>query len=87
MLGFLKSLLQNAALALALFATASLLWSLVDLSFDSSAMGFPFSFYVRWGPCPHGLNCATFYKVPIFFFGTAYEEYLKQVPRWIPKFK
>lgn len=63
MLGFLKSLLQNAALALALFATASLLWSLVDLSFDSSAMGFPFSFYVRWGPCPHGLNCATFYNL------------------------
>jgi hypothetical protein len=59
---FLKPTLWKIVLTGILFFVSSALWQLYILTHisDTFPAGFPFNFYVAWGPCPPGQNCSAF---------------------------
>jgi hypothetical protein len=62
MISFLKPNLWKIILAVFLFFASGAIWSAIVPRFisDTFPMGFPFQFYVAWGPCPPGENCSEF---------------------------
>jgi hypothetical protein len=60
MLRFLKPDIGKIALGLLLFAVSSFLWRTYTISriSDTFPHGFPFQFYMGWGPCPPGESCS-----------------------------
>jgi hypothetical protein len=62
MINFLKPTLWKIVLTGILFFVSSALWQLYILSrvSDTFPAGFPFNFYVAWGPCPPGERCSEF---------------------------
>lgn len=62
MFNFLKPTLWKVIAAIGLFYVSSLLWRAYVISriSDTFPMGFPFRFYLGWGPCPPGENCSEF---------------------------
>lgn len=59
MIRFLKPGLAKIVVALIFFAIASILWRTYVISriSDTFPWGFPFQFYLGWGPCPPGETC------------------------------
>lgn len=59
---FIKNNLQTILLAFALMLVSSLLWQmyLVTRVSDIFPLGFPFQFFLSWGPCPPGRLCIEF---------------------------
>lgn len=55
----LRPTLLKIVLTLGLFALSSLLWRMYVTSTisDTFPWGFPFQFYLAWGPCPPGEIC------------------------------
>jgi hypothetical protein len=55
----LKPTLPKIALAFVLFALFIYLWRMYVVSTisDTFPWGFPFQFYLAWGPCPPGEVC------------------------------
>lgn len=62
MFNFLKPTLWKVLAAIALLYVSSLLWRAYVISriSDTFPMGFPFQFYLGWGPCPPGDICSEF---------------------------
>ena len=62
MVHFLKPDLWKLLLTLVLLSVSSFLWRAYLLAriSDTFPLGFPFQFYVAWGPCPPGQICAAF---------------------------
>lgn len=62
MIQFLKDNLRTILLALALMLVSGLLWSLYLTArvSDTFPLGFPFRFFLTWGPCPPGHSCTEF---------------------------
>lgn len=62
MFQFLKPGLWKIILAILLFLGSSALWSAIVPRFisDTFPTGFPFQFYLAWGPCPGGQVCSEF---------------------------
>jgi hypothetical protein len=59
MLQFLKKNLQTILLTFALMLVSSLLYLMYVLTrvSDLFQLGFPFRFFLSWGPCPPGQSC------------------------------
>ena len=66
---FLKPNLWKIALAIALFFLSSALWRAYVISriSDTFPHGFPFQFYLGWGPCPPGQSCFEFNGLFLIF--------------------
>ena len=62
MRGILKPDFWKVALAMILFYASSALWRVyvVRRISDTLPHGFPFQFYLAWGPCPAGEICFQF---------------------------
>ena len=62
MFKFLQPTPWKIALTFLLFFITSLLWRIFVTAriMDVSPFGFPFQFFVTWGPCPPGGNCSEF---------------------------
>jgi hypothetical protein len=62
MLHFLKPSLWKILLAAGLFYVSGALWRAYVISriSDTFPHGFPFQYYVGWGPCPPGQTCSEF---------------------------
>ena len=62
MLNFLKPTLWKILFTLALLGVSSFLWRAFIISriSDTFPLGFPFQFYLAWGPCPPGQTCSEF---------------------------
>ena len=62
MFNFLKPNLWKIVLTFILFFVSSAIWQVYVLSHitDTFPAGFPFEFYIAWGPCPPGENCSEF---------------------------
>lgn len=62
MLTFLKPSLWKILAAAALFYASSYLWRAYTMSriSDTFPRGFPFEYYMAWGPCPPGEICSEF---------------------------
>lgn len=60
--GFLKPTLWKLLLTAGLLYASSFVWRAYVISriSDTFPHGFPFQFYVAWGPCPPGQNCSEF---------------------------
>jgi hypothetical protein len=60
---FLKPSLWKLLLTIALLLVSSLVWRmyLVARVSDIFPAGFPFQFYLSWGPCPPGRGCSEFH--------------------------
>lgn len=56
---FLKPNLWKVLLAAALFFATGYLWRMYTISriSDTFPWGFPFQYYLAWGPCPPGEVC------------------------------
>lgn len=69
MLRFLKPNLSKIVLGLLLFAASSFLWRTYTISriSDTFPHGFPFQFYLGWGPCPPGEICHEFHGLYLVF--------------------
>ena len=69
MLKFLQPTPWKIALTFVLFFTASLLWRIFVTAriMDVSPFGFPFQFFVTWGPCPPGEDCSSFNGLFLLF--------------------
>jgi hypothetical protein len=62
MSNILKPNLWKVALTIILFCIASALWRgyvIMRIS-DTFPIGFPFQFYLSWGPCPASQSCFEF---------------------------
>ena len=59
---YLKNNLRTILLTLALMLVSGLLWSIYQTAriSDTFPLGFPFRFYLAWGPCPPGRSCYEF---------------------------
>jgi hypothetical protein len=59
---FLKPNLWKLLLTIALFYASSYLWRAYTMSriSDTFPRGFPFEYYMAWGPCPPGETCFEF---------------------------
>jgi hypothetical protein len=59
---FLKPSLGKILLAAALFFATSYLWRAYTIAriSDTFPWGFPFQYYLAWGPCPPGEVCYEF---------------------------
>lgn len=62
MSGFIKPTLGKLMLTAGLLFASSALWRMYVISriSDTFPWGFPFQFYLAWGPCPPGQNCSEF---------------------------
>lgn len=62
MVTFLKPNLWKILLAIVLFYSTSYLWRAYIMSriSDTFPRGFPFEYYMAWGPCPPGETCFEF---------------------------
>lgn len=62
MITFLKPNLWKILAAVALFYISSYLWRAYTMSriSDTFPHGFPFQYYMAWGPCPPGEICSEF---------------------------
>jgi hypothetical protein len=62
MFTFLKPNLSKILLASALFFATGYLWRTYTISriSDTFPWGFPFQYYLAWGPCPPGEICFEF---------------------------
>ena len=62
MFRFLKPNFWKILLAAALFLATSYLWRMYTISriSDTFPWGFPFQYYLAWGPCPPGEVCYEF---------------------------
>jgi len=62
MFNFLKPTLWKVIATIGLLYVSSLLWRAYVISriSDTFPMGFPFQFYLGWGPCPPGDICSEF---------------------------
>lgn len=62
MFDVLKPNLWKVVLTLILFFVSSAVWQLYVLSHisDTFPAGFPFEFFITWGPCPPGESCSEF---------------------------
>ena len=62
MLDFLKPSLWKILLAAVLLYASSALWRAYVMAriSDTFPHGFPFQFYLGWGPCPPGQSCSEF---------------------------
>ena len=62
MVNLLKPNLWKLVLTLALFLLSSAVWRAYVISHisDTFPLGFPFQFYLAWGPCPPGQTCSEF---------------------------
>jgi len=62
MFSFLKPSFLKIVLFVAFFVLSSWLWSIYVISriSDTFPVGFPFQFFLSWGPCPPGENCSEF---------------------------
>ena len=62
MFSFLKPSFLKIVLFLAFFVLSSWLWSIYVISriSDTFPVGFPFQFFLSWGPCQPGENCSEF---------------------------
>jgi hypothetical protein len=69
MLNFLKPDLWKFVLTGILFFVSSAVWQVYVLSHisDTFPAGFPFEFFVAWGPCPPGQNCSEFNGLFLIF--------------------
>jgi hypothetical protein len=69
MLRFLRPNLWKILLTLALLYGSSALWRAYVISriSDTFPHGFPFQFYLGWGPCPPGEICYEFNGLFLFF--------------------
>lgn len=69
MFKFLQPTPSKIVLAFVLFFTASLFWRIFVTMrvMDVSPLGFPFEFFVTWGPCPPGENCSEFNGLFLLF--------------------
>ena len=58
----IKPTLLKITLTLILFVITSLLWRnyVTSTISDTFPWGFPFQFYLAWGPCPPGEICSEF---------------------------
>jgi hypothetical protein len=65
MLKILKPTLWKVFLALVLVFASSAAWRIFVISriSDTFPMGFPFQFYLSWGPCPPGQICSEFHGI------------------------
>lgn len=62
MFSFLKPSFLKIVLFLAFFVFSSWLWSIYVISriSDTFPVGFPFQFFLSWGPCQPSENCSEF---------------------------
>ena len=62
MKSFLRLTPLKIILAFALFVVTSYLWRtyIISTISDTFPWGFPFQFYLAWGPCPPGEICSEF---------------------------
>lgn len=62
MIQFLRPNPWKIILAIILFLGSSALWAAIVPRFisDTFPKGFPFQFYLAWGPCPPGEVCSEF---------------------------
>ena len=62
MFNFLKPTLWKVIATIGLLYASSILWRAYVISriSDTFPMGFPFQFYLGWGPCPPGDICSEF---------------------------
>lgn len=62
MFSFLKPSLLKVVLFIALFMLSGWFWSIYVISriSDTFPFGFPFQFFLAWGPCRPGENCSEF---------------------------
>ena len=62
MKSILKPTFLKVLIALVLFILFSVLWGMVVPFFisDTFPVGFPFQFFLSWGPCQPGENCSEF---------------------------
>ena len=62
MLRFLRPNLWKLILGILLFLGSSALWRAFVISriSDTFPRGFPFQYYLAWGPCPPGQSCSEF---------------------------
>ena len=62
MFTFLKPNFWKIVLTFLLFFVSSAIWQVYVLSriSDTFPAGFPFEFFVAWGPCPPGETCSEF---------------------------
>lgn len=69
MIYFLKPTLWKIVLTGILFFVSSALWQLYTLTqiSDTFPAGFPFNFYLAWGPCPPGQDCSEFNALFLIF--------------------
>lgn len=69
MLRVLKPGIWKIVFALSLFAISSILWRTYTISriSDTFPHGFPFQFYMGWGPCPPGEICSEFNSLYLIF--------------------
>jgi len=58
----LKPSVQKIISTLALLYISSVLWRayIISTISDTFPMGFPFQFFLAWGPCQPGQNCSEF---------------------------
>jgi hypothetical protein len=66
---FLRPTLWKIVLTIGLLVAASLLWRayIVSRISDTFPLGFPFQFYLAWGPCPPGQDCSEFNGLYLLF--------------------
>jgi len=60
MMRILKPNPWKIGITLGLFSISSILWRAYAISriSDTFPLGFPFQFYLSWGPCQPGQNCS-----------------------------
>lgn len=63
MKSMLKPSQAKIVFALVLLVISGWIWRTLVISriSDTFPIGFPFQFYLAWGPCPPGETCAEFY--------------------------
>jgi hypothetical protein len=68
MVNFLKPNFWKIVLTFILFFVSSAIWQVYVLSniSDTFPAGFPFEFFIAWGPCPPGENCSEFNALFLF---------------------
>lgn len=61
-MSFLKPSFLKIVIFIALFVLSSWFWSIYIISriSDTFPVGFPFQFFLSWGPCQVGENCSEF---------------------------
>src|SRR5688572_21623114 len=74
MFNFLKPDLWKLLLTFVLFYVSSFLWRayIITRISDTFPLGFPFQFYMAWGPCPTEQICSAFNGFLLLFDLTAW---------------